>query len=342
MTPRRFLLGFAVLVLACAAPAQEPRLTPNKPDEPKAAKFSLHQAGAFMDEAALAWTRKRNCGSCHTNYIYLWARPSLKEAPTAAEKEVRAYFEKRATNWDTDKPRFDAEVVCTATTLALHDAATTGKLHPTTKLALDRMWTLQRKDGAWNWLKCGWPPMEHDDYFGATMAAVGVGNAPEGYASGDSAKEGVAKLKKYFADHPAPDLHHKAMLLWASQKLDGLMTKKEQQATIEQLLAAQRPDGGWALASLGTYKRHDKTDNPKDGPSDGYGTGLVIHVLRQAGVPAKDERIQAGVAWLKANQRESGRWFTRSLSNDEHHYIAHAGTSYAVLALRECNVPVGD
>src|SRR5262249_42290301 len=161
-------------------------------------------------------------------------------------------------------------------------------------------------------------------------------------ALGQSAREGVAKLRKYFADNDAPDLHHKAMLLWASLKLDGLMTKYEQQATVEQLLAIQQRDGGWSLASLGTYKRHDKTDNPKDGPSDGYGTGFVVYVLRQAGVPAAHDKIKAGVAWLKANQRESGRWFTRSLSNDAHHFITHAGTAYAALALRVCDVPMGD
>ena len=59
-------------------------------------------------------------------------------------------------------------------------------------------------------------------------------------------------------------------------------------------------------------------------------------------MPANHDKIQAGVAWLKANQRESGRWFTRSLSNDVHHYITHAGTAYAVLALRACDVPMGE
>ena len=57
-----------------------------------------------------------------------------------------------------------------------------GKLQPTTKTALDRMWTVQKPTGEWNWLKCDWPPYEHDDYYGAVFAALGVGLAPEGYA----------------------------------------------------------------------------------------------------------------------------------------------------------------
>jgi hypothetical protein len=44
----------------------------------------------------------------------------------------------------------------------------------------------------------------------------------------------------------------------------------------------QRPDGGWAMASLAPWKRIDKT--PQDlANGDGYGTGLVLYVLRVAG-----------------------------------------------------------
>src|SRR5207302_1405126 len=67
--------------------------------------------------------------------------------------------------------------------------------------------------------------------------------------------------------------------------------------------------------------------------SDGYATGFVVYVLRQAGVPADDARIRAGVAWLKAHQRVSGRWFTPSQSWHTQHRIANAGTAFAVMAL---------
>jgi squalene-hopene/tetraprenyl-beta-curcumene cyclase len=59
-------------------------------------------------------------------------------------------------------------------------------------------------------------------------------------------------------------------------------------------------------------------------------------VLRQAGLPAAHPALRKGVAWLKANQRASGRWFTRSLNTDRAHYISHAGTAFALLALKAC------
>ena len=88
--------------------------------------------------------------------------------------------------------------------LAFTDAETTGKLHPRTRKALDRTWTLQQKDGAWIWDKCAWPPMEHDDYYGATFVAVGVGIAPDNYAKTEKAQAGLARLRDYFKNNPAP------------------------------------------------------------------------------------------------------------------------------------------
>ncbi|MCA1686014.1 MAG: squalene--hopene cyclase [Planctomycetia bacterium] len=320
----------------------EPSPTPNSPDEPLAPTLSLAASGSFLDAVALDWTRKRQCGTCHTNYAYLIARPALKDkdGPSPASTEVRTFFEGRVAHWDdpakSAKPRWDAEVVATAASLALNDAATTGTLHPLTRRALDRAWTLQKADGSWSWLKCDWPPFEHDDYYGAVFAALGVGSAPDGYAKTEAARAGLDRLRGYLKTHPAPDLHHQTFLLWTSTRLDGLMTPHEQAETVASLRALQRADGGWCLPSLGDWKRRDGSPNDKDAPSDGYATGLVVYVLRQSGTPADDPAVRRGADWLATHQRASGRWFTRSLNTDKAHYIANAGTGFAVLALSAC------
>lgn len=317
-----------------------PKPSPNSSEEPKSKSVSLTAAASFLDASSVNWTRNRKCGACHTNIPYLFARATIKDAPSEGAAIVRQFFEDRIAHWDDEakaaKPRWDAEVVVTGVALAFHDAQTTGKLHPLTRKALDRMWTLQRADGAWKWLKCTWPPFEHDDYFGAVFAAVGTSIAPDDYRQAESAQKGLAKLKEYLRKTPAPTLHHKTWLLWASMKLDGLLTATERQQIIKDLLSRQREDGGWSLASLGDWKGHDGRKNDTAAPSDGYGTGLVVYVLRQAGIPAKDKAIQRGVGWLQTNQRASGRWFTRSLNSDRYHYITNAGTAFAVLALTSC------
>src|SRR5262245_9992041 len=200
MLAKRWRLLAAILIAATfgfralgddAKPTAFVRPKANTPDEPLAKELSLAKSAEFLDNVSVSWTRERKCGTCHTNYPYLMARPALtaKGENATGLTEVRKFFENRVANWDTAKPQWDTEVVATAVTLAFNDAQTTGKLHPLTKQALDRMWTVQQKNGAWNWLKCSWPPFEHDDYYGAVFAALGVGIAPDGYGQSESAKE---------------------------------------------------------------------------------------------------------------------------------------------------------
>jgi squalene-hopene/tetraprenyl-beta-curcumene cyclase len=312
----------------------------------------LTRSAEFLDGVTLAWLKERKCISCHTGFPYLMARAMLGDPKVPALLEVRKYFEDRVANWDKGGKGAGylkgggslkvsegvTEVVAIAATLAQHDAQSTGKLHPRTRQALDRMWELQQKDGSWPWNKTGLAPLEHDDYYGAVYAALGVGHAPEGYAQSEAAKDGLARLKGYLRKTPAPDLHHKTWLLWASVKLEDLMTPAQREQTIKDLLALQRADGGWSLPSLGSWKRRDGKANDKQAPSDGYATGLVVYVLRQAGLPATKESMQRAVTWLKTNQRASGRWFTRSINADRGHFISNAGTAYAVMALKACEV----
>lgn len=309
-------------------------------EEPMLAALSLPKAAESLDRISLAWVQKRQCGSCHTGWPYLMARGVLEDTSSPALAEIRAFFEGRITNWDADEKvtkHAHREIVGTAAALALHDARSTGRLHAITRAALDRMWTLQRKDGAWNWPKCEWPPFEIDDYYGAVLAAVGTAHAPEHYMQGDSAKAGVEKLRAYLKNTAPPSLHHKTWLLWAAVELDGLMTAEEKQNAIAELRALQRGDGGWSMEALGKGWVGRKGEAAKpDAPSDGYGTGLVVYVLRQAGVPVNDAAVQRGKTWLMTNQRASGRWFTRSLNGIKQHFISDTASAFAVLALHAC------
>lgn len=312
------------------------RQAPNRADEPIAKSYSITKATRFLDSASLRWQTQRRCFTCHTNFAYLYARPAIG-ANAPAHKEVRKFAEQLVgQRWKDKGPRWDAEVVAAAAALAFNDAATTKKLHALTRKALDRMWTLQRANGSWNWLKCDWPPMESDDHYGVTLAAIAVGVAPGDYVKSDAAKKGLSGIRTYLKKNAPPTIHHKAMMLWAGSYVDDIVTDQQRKTWTNALMALQKTDGGWALATLGNWKRGDKTQQDTKS-SDGYGTGFAIYVLRRAGVPANDARIKKGIAWLKTNQRESGRWYTRSLFKDSKHYISHAGSAFAVMALGACD-----
>lgn len=328
------LLGIA-LVSGRAAETAPAKPTPNQPAEPLAKQLSLAKAAEFLDGVNHDWLTTKKCGTCHSTYPYLMARPLLKDFAGTTEDTIRKFFEDRAANWDTKKPRWPTEVVATASVLAFHDAQTTGKLHSATRQAFDRMWTLQRADGAWDWLKCEWPPSEHDDYYGVLIAALGVGAAPEKYIDTPAAKSGMHNIRGYLQRNPPPTLHHKAFLLWVSTYVPDLMSAGDRQTTMKELLALQRPDGGWSLPSLGNWKwNRGRANDPTDSPSDGYATGLVLVILHHAGLKADEPAVAKGLDWLRSHQRESGRWFTTSYNDSKHHYITNAGTAYAVMALR--------
>lgn len=308
-------------------------LEPNRPDEAIRDEFSMDAAVRFLDAAALNWKKDRKCFACHSDYAFFFSRP-LVGWNVPAHKQLRAKLESLAEHPRDVKYRV-TESVMVASMLAQNDALTTGKLHPTTRKALDHMWTMQRDDGGFDWMKYNQPPSEIDDHYGVTMAAIGVGMAPGGYAGTPAAKAGLAKIRAYFKANPPAHLHHRAMKLLASLHVDGIMTESERQQVVQDLFSLQKPDGGWAVVTMGNWKRSDGKLQDME-TSDGYGTGFAIYVLRQAGVPADEPRIQKGIAWLKTHQRASGRWFTRSMWKDSKHYITHSGTAYAILALARC------
>src|SRR5262245_53276174 len=339
--PASFVLLFAAPALRADDADTFPKPAPSSAREPLAKTLSLEKAGIYLDGAVMAWTREQRCASCHTTYPYLMGRAAAGDPRAPALLQMRAFLEKRVTRWDS-RPETDrlpdgsegvTEVVATAAALAFHDARSAGKLHPLTRKALDRMWMIQNDDGAWDWNRHDLPPLEYDEYYGAVFAAMGVGVAPEGYAQSDGAQAGLVKLRRYFDENPPPNLHHQAWLLFASLRLEGLMTKPQRDKTIGELLALQRDDGGWNLPSLGPWNRLDGSPNDVNGPSDGYATGFIVYLLRQTGISAEARPVARGLAWLRTNQRESGRWFTRSLNADRNHFLTNAGTAFALLAL---------
>jgi squalene-hopene/tetraprenyl-beta-curcumene cyclase len=212
------------------------------------------------------------------------------------------------------------------------------------------MWARQFKSGdlkgAWAWLNFHYEPWESNDsgYFGATLAALAVGQAPGNYAATPDIQEPVKALKEYLQKRAdAETLFNRVMLLWASAKMPGLITPDQRKAIVDAVAGKQQADGGWTMATLGSWKRVDNT--ALDTASDGYGTGLVTLALQQAGVPASDGHVAKGLEWLTAHQNATtGMWYTaslnkqRDLASDAGKFMSDAGTAYAVLSLTQARV----
>src|SRR5262249_5940071 len=315
---------------------------------PDAPTWDAKAAAAYLDSRATWWTTWQNaqrdrgtfCISCHTTLPYAMARPALRgplgeHEPSAAENKILGNLLTRARNYRDMEPFYPdqtrgipktsesraIESVMNALVLSRRDAPT-GHLSGDTKTALQVMGSLQMKtgpqNGAWTWLNFGYEPWEspNSPYFGASMAALAIGSAPEHYADSTEIQDNLKALRGYFErEHGKVSLLNQLMGVWASGSVSGLLTADQKKATIDAALALQQPDGGWSTTSLGTYKRVDNTQN--ETRTDGYATALVTLALQEASVPATDARIAKGLDWLRRNQdRATGRWPATSLNKN--------------------------
>ena len=97
------------------------------------------------------------------------------------------------------------------------------------------------------------------------------------------------------------------------------MPQPERDAALALLSSQQHADGGWSTRDMSPIDDWHFEMSPKvldliktlpdaDKPeSDAYMTSLAIVLMRQSNVSVSDSRIQQGLAWLKREQRESGR-----------------------------------
>lgn len=366
----------AGITTACSHPAK----TVKGSWDPKAAAVYLDQREvSWMGWPGAARDHDTFCVSCHTVVPYALSRPLLRhalgeEGPSAPERKLLDNVTKRVRLWSeigpfyTDKEYKNGkaaesrgtESVLNAFILANWDADD-GRLSDTTLAAFNNMWALQQTEGdakgAWQWLQFGMEPWEARDsqYYGAALAAIAVGTAPDNYRSTPDIQANLGRLSDYLTrEYARESTMNQVVLLWASTKLPGLLEPERRQAIIREVLDAQQADGGWALSSqawpkgwnlrsiIRTRLRSDWTRQAEE--RDGYATGLITFVLRQTGMPADDPRLTRGLSWLAHNQNNEGSWPSLSLtrhrdpSSNTGHFMRDAATAYAVLALTEGNV----
>ncbi len=343
--------------------------------------WSPEAAANYLDGRA-AWWRTWSgsargqgtvCLSCHTALPIALARPALAErlgetAAGAAEKSLLDSLKKRVESWDritaetasgTDpfvpfypKARrlsaLGTESVLNALVLVNEDARRAhGVLGALARQALDHLWGQQQANGAWLWLDFGLNPWEKDGaYYGAALAAVAVGTAGPGYYEQANVRPKVAALTNYLRTQAAGQpLHHRAVALWASSRLPGVLAEDARGQLVEELLNAQEADGGWSLPKLGAraagagdWRSHGA--DPGGSVSDGYATGLAVLALKRAGVPPDHPKLRRGLDWLAANQRD-GTWplnypnKKRDPQENIGKFMRDAATAFAVLALTE-------
>jgi squalene-hopene/tetraprenyl-beta-curcumene cyclase len=341
--PLNYQYHFKDITYARPAP-QEPRIP-----------FAPRLAVDYMEQGAIAWTGERQCVACHTNGTYMVVRPLMTPELGAPQQAMRDFWVAELRSALTADPAkrkgdFDAtQAVYLAAGLAIWDAKVLHRLSPETAQALKLMFEFQRPAGDWFIEDDNNPPFESSPYQVATVAARAVANAPGWLQQqrGTPIAEHVELLMRYLRTRgKMQGDYDRTDLLWTASEYPGLLDQRQKQELVNMIFAHQQFDGGWSMRTFaapeqwGKGNRADKLRAELEFPfpqSDGHMTGLAIIALRKAGVPANEPHIQRGIRWLLANQRSSGRWWTRSLNRDGWQFISYSGTAYPLLALSLCN-----
>ena len=333
--------------------------------------WSPAKAAAYLDKRLDWWSTWPSaardhgtfCVSCHTSTPFALGRAALhgplgENAPSPNEQKLLESVTKRVRMWHDVEPFYPdqlrglpktsesrgTESILNALILVWHDVPS-GRLSADARLALDNMWALQftvkgDASGSWAWLQFHNAPFEGDSqFYGNCLAAIAIGSAPGNYQADPKIQKGMDLLKGWLVRNmDAQTPLDRVELLWASTKLNGLLTHEQQVKIVNETLARQREDGGFSMAQfIPNWMRHDNT--AIDTSSDGYATGLIAYVLEQ--VALKDlGPLSRALAWLNNSQIEAdGRWPAVSLNNnrpvlsDTGLFMSDAATAYAVLAL---------
>jgi squalene-hopene/tetraprenyl-beta-curcumene cyclase len=347
-------IRFAALLTLAAAPAFCQNWNPKL-------------AAQYMDSRAKEWAAWPNalvsgvvCVSCHTGLPYLVSRPALRQS--LDEKSGPTLYEDllvegtRATVFRTDAKElfgglkgrlvdqvYAAVSVVSAVVIAMEDAPH-GKLSPEGEQAFERMWSIQVKEGpdqgAWQWSDYNLDPWETKDsvVYGAALGALATGLAPADYQARPEIRRNVTALTAYLrAEQTNTALHNRLFVLWASSKLRDLLPASDKQAILAELRRKQEADGGWALAAMGPWPKHDAA--PASVGSNSYLTALAAFTMEQAGITASDPVLSRALAWLRTHQNSDGYWPAESM-NHKHasgtlpeKFMSDAATGYATAAL---------
>jgi squalene-hopene/tetraprenyl-beta-curcumene cyclase len=240
--------------------------------------------------------------------------------------------------------------------LAQWDRQVAGRLSESTQRSLHDMLRRLPDDGFYRTVNKVEIPYTTTNFELTVQAARAIAAAP-GWIEGltdDELKGRVQRMRTALAAHQPRHDYERALQLQLAVAMPELVAQQTRDAAISVLWKHQQADGGWSTRSFseatnwGPNIRPDVIAMLQAEPdaaqptSDAYMTAFAMILLRENAVPTDDPRIQRGVGWLKANQRESGRWWMKSLYKDTQHFSTYIATAHALRALALCGeIPEG-
>jgi hypothetical protein len=312
------LSSFVVLLLGIclAAPARsdEPAANPAAipPATTEQIQLTVDRAIKYLQAESAAWLETKKCAACHHVPMPLWA---LSEADrqgytidrkfvTETTESLLGSREKLLASKifpnpaDPPDPRPQGRglnmglplLAVAARSLTALDEGQKQSL----KLIAEEIVGKQQADGSWEFFATlRRPPINESQ----TTDAAWIIMALQGETGPGAPEAQRAALSKAIAwlDAATPaDLHQDKVLKVLLGARAG-KPRKAMQATIDELLALQRADGGWS-------------QTVPELKSDAFATGQTLYVLSLMGFTAERPEIRRGIDFLVFTQAADGTW----------------------------------
>jgi hypothetical protein len=301
---------------------------------PAAVRSAVERSLPLLQKTGISFLEKTGCVSCHHNSLVAMAIVTAREQGYRVDevlaerqtKTVGTYIESWRERSMQGIGIAGAQDSVSYVMLGLEadhfqpNAATDAQAH--------FLKTRQSPDGRWR-LGTRRPPIESSD-IEITAVSMRILQAFGPRAKRDEYALAIDRARAWLVASKAENTEDRAFrllgLAWADGPTDAIA------GSVSQLLADQRPDGGWA--QLPTMA------------SDAYATGEALVALRRAGgLAAGTPAFKRGAEFLLGSQAEDGSWHVRTRATPIQPYfesgfpygrdqwISAAATAWATTAL---------
>ncbi|WP_422929074.1 prenyltransferase/squalene oxidase repeat-containing protein [Singulisphaera sp. PoT] len=335
------------LCVARLAGANEPETKPKSATMPinatEKVRGTVERAIGYLQDESADWLKTRKCAACHHVPMPLWALGEAKRYGYAIDEKYLADTAESLLGSDekllatrifpnpAEKP--DPRPQGRGLNMGLPMLAVAARTLPSPPAGQGRSLTRiaeeivrkQQADGSWEFFATlRRPPINESqatDVAWIIMALDDEKDAPE------AQRAALAKARAWLESAKDADLHQDKAL----RVILGVRSGKSAEGlrpTIDELLALQRPDGGWSQT----------VPEPR---SDAFATGQTLYALALAGFSPDRIEVRRGIDFLVANQDDDGSWPMTSRSTPNGlpggakllSPITCAASSWATLAL---------
>jgi hypothetical protein len=266
----------------------------------------------YLQAESAAWLSSRVCAACHHVPMPLWAlSEARRQGYQIDQKYLANTFEALLGSKDklmasrifpnpADKP--DPRPQGRGLNMGLPFLAVAAQSLPaltegqkqSLNLIAEEIIKKQRPDGSWEFFAgLRRPPINESQTTDAGWIILALAGFQKTNAT-PGQQAALSKAIAWYATQKHADLHQDKVM----RLLMGIRAGKPRdqlQPTIDELLALQRPDGGWSQT----------VPEPR---SDAFATGQTLYVLALAGYTLDRIEIRRGIDFLVATQTSAGNW----------------------------------